>query len=315
LPVPVDSAAPVTAQSDWTATPYIETMPPARPRGFSLLAGVVAALLIAGAVGAVIEVHRSHEQGNPVAMINAAPGLTTHGGTAHFTANVAISLGGQAGPSITMSGATNFVNNESEMSISSAGLSSTIRLVSGVEYFQSSVIPLPAGAHWVEILPQDLGLSGTQPGLAGSGDPTQGLQFLGSTVGPPVKVGHGTVEGTSVTHYSVVFDLATLFARVGKAEGSISPTFAKGFEALAGKVDLAHIPGNVWLDSAGRVRQFSYTIAFQTAGQAFSEVETTTFSKFGSSVEVTAPPAGETVPFSAVKNEFAQALSPPGATA
>jgi len=248
-----------------------------------------------------------------VALIAAAPGATTHSRTAHIKATIAISLAGQVAPSITMSGDTDFVNKDSEITIGSGSLSSTVRLVSGVEYFQSPLIPLPAGAQWVKILPQDLGVTTAQPGLA-SGDPTQGLQFLGSTVGAPVDLGHDTVGAASVTHYSVTYDLASLFARVGKAESTLSPAFAKGFEALAGKVDFAHIPGDVWLDSAGRVRQFSYTIAFQTAGREFKEVQTTTFSEFGRTVRVTAPPAAETVPYSAVKNEFAQILSPPGTT-
>lgn len=300
--------------SDGPGTPYIESGARPRPRGVALLAGIVAALLVVGTMGAIVQAGRSKTTKTPLALINAAPSATTHGGSAHYTSTIAISLSGQAGASVKMSGETDFLNKDSQITVTSDGLSSTIRLLSGVEYYQSSVIPLPAGAQWVKILPQDLGVTGTQPGFSGSGDPSQGLQFLGSTVGTPVDLGHETLNGASVTHYSVIYDLASLFARVSQAGSTISPSFANGFKALAGKVDLARIPGHVWLDSAGRVRQFDFTIAFQTDGLAFSELETTTFSEFGTPVHITAPPASATVPFSAVRNEFAQLFSPTGPT-
>jgi hypothetical protein len=293
--------------SDWSGR---ETPAPAPPRGVALLAGVVAVVLVVGVVGAAIQAGRAKGTANPVSLMKAAPTATTHKGTAHFSSTVVLSLGGRAGATVALSGETDFVTGANETTTSSDGFSSTIRIVAGVEYFQSALIPLPGGAQWVKILPQDLGVTAARPGLVGSGDPTQGLQFLGSTVGTPVRLGHETVAGTSVTQYSVVFNLASLFARVGQAGSTISPRFAQGFQALANEVDLAHIPGHVWLDSSGRVRKFDYTIAFQTGGLLFSEVETITFSRFGAPVQVTAPPAPEIVPFSTVRSEFAQLLAP-----
>jgi len=295
--------------------PYLNTMAAPKSWVSALLGGIIAVLLVTGIVGAAVHIDRSSGRATPVALINAAPSKTADGGTAHFTTSVAITISGLNEGSLMTTGDADFTNKDSQMTLSSDGLSSTVRLVSRVEYFQSSVIPLPNGAQWVKILPQDLGVTATKPSVAGGGDPTQGLQFLGSTIGTPTILGHQNVAGASTTHYSVVFDLASLFARVSQAGSTISPSFAQQYEALSSKVDLAHIPGNVWLDSAGRVRQFNYTLAFQAAGVSFSEVATTTFSDFGLPVHVTVPPASETVPFSAVKKEFAQALSPPGAVA
>lgn len=268
------------------------------------LAVVIAIMLIVGVVGAFVVGGSSKP--SPTALVTDAPTTTFREGTAHFTSTVAIS--GPANVSFTLAGVSDFANKSTEMQLSVAGISETVNLIGGVEYLHTSLLTLPGGAHWVKILPQDLGVSAA-PTTAASGDPTQGLQFLGAMVGSPTVVGTGTVDGVSTTHYHVILNLQSLFARVGQAESSLSPTFAVGFQALQGQVDLTRIPGDVWLDPAGRVRRFSYTLNLHVGAAPISEVDTTDFSDFGAHVQVSAPAASDTVPFSAVKSQLSSILS------
>jgi len=285
--------------------PVAETIAqPPRRRSRRLIA--VAIVVVAAAGATIVLASRSGTGPTPVTLITAAAVRTEGGGTASFTQNISLTVFGRTEPVTTISGASDFATNTSEAHYSAAhGISSTIRYVGGVEYFQSSLIPLPPGAHWVRIVPQDLGATAAQPGSPASGDPTQGLQFLGAAVGNPVVVGHEMLDGVSVTDYKLTLDLADAVAKVGQATTHISSNLAKGIQALAGQVDLAHLPGEVWLDSRGRVRRFDMTISVRADGVPVTEVESMTFSDFGVPVTVVTPAASDTVPFSSVQGEFA----------
>jgi hypothetical protein len=297
------------SEEGWQPQPYLQAskLSPG-PAVFGSLAVVIAALLVASVVGAFVVGGASKP--TPAARLAAANMKTAHAGTAHFTSTV--SLSAPANFTFSFSGESDFAKKSTEMHLSTNGISETVRLVNGVEYFQSALLSLPNGAHWVKILPQDVGL-GSAPASAASDDPTQGLQFLGGIVGSPTVIGKAVVNGVSTTHYHVILNLKSLFARVGQAEGSLSPALGDGFAALAGQVDLTRIPGDVWLDSAGRVSRFSYSLNFHAGGQAISEVDTTNYSDFGSPVQVIVPAASDTVPFSAVKSQLSS--GPSGLTA
>jgi hypothetical protein len=291
-------------QDAWQPPSYLEAPAKTPDRTvIGVLAALIVVLLIVGAVGAVV-VSR-HSKPNPVALITAAPNTTANKGTAHF--NATVSLTGPADITFSLSGETNFSAKTTQLQVSAAGITETVRVVGGIEYLNLPLLSLPHGTHWVKILPQDLGVT-AGPSTTASWNPTDGLQFLGGNVGNPVDVGKQDIDGVSTTHYRVTLNLKALFDRVGSAERNLSPAIARGLEALQG-LDLTHIPGDVWLDSAGRVRRFSYTLNFQIDGVAVAEVETINFSDFGAPVQITAPAAGDTVPFSAVKGQISAALS------
>ncbi len=288
--------------ASWQTPQYLqEPRPPATPAVMGSLAGLIAVLLVISGIGALTVGRGSGAKPTNSSVIAAAQKATVHAGTAHFSATIALS-----GPStftVTLSGESDFAARSTQMSLSTHGIEETVRLIGGVEYYESSLLTLPAGTHWIKILPQDLGLSAS-PASAASGDPTEGLQFLGARVGQPMVVGKETVDGAVTTHYSVVLNFETLFAAVGKAESGLSPAFAKGFEALKGKVDLTRIPGDVWLDSSGRVRRFSYSLNLQAGGLGIHELETIDFTDFGAPVHINVPAASDTVPFSAIKDQL-----------
>jgi hypothetical protein len=84
------------------------------------------------------------------------------------------------------------------------------------------------------------------------------------------------------------------------------PGLARGLSAIAGKVDLAHLPAQAWIDGKGRVRKFTYTLTVPVAGTTISSEETLQFSNFGEPVDVVAPAASDVVPFTQVPDFFTQ---------
>jgi hypothetical protein len=182
-----------------------------------------------------------------------------------------------------------------------------IRYVGGVGYFQSSLLPLPAGKQWVRIDPRDLGISTSRMPAIGSGDPTEGLHFLGSIVGNPVEMSHEIAGGTVTTRYSVTLNLSGFFDKFAQTEGSLSPIVGTGLQKLREQIDLAHFPAEAWLDSDGRVRRLNLVLSFQGPDLTFEAKESTSFSDFGAPVQVNEPGVSETVPFSAAKDLLASA--------
>lgn len=265
------------------------------------LSAVIALLLVASVIAGVAIGRSGASKPSAAALVKAAPQTTVHARTARFTATVSIS--GPVNLTQKLTGASDFATNTTEINLAAAGVTETIRLVGGAEYFDSPLLTLPAGAHWVKIVPQDLGLSSV-PASDSHGDASQGLTVLAATVGPPTVLGRQSVDGVTATHYGVVLNLQGVFDRVGKAQSSLSPGLANGFQSLAGQVDLTRVPGDVWLDSAGRVRRFSYHLSFTAAGRPLTELETIDYSHFGEPVHVAVPPAAETVPFSSVKDQL-----------
>lgn len=307
---PPATAPPPVADPGWPQPSLADITPaPRRASGRKpalLVATVLMALLIAG----IVLVTTGHgSTADPTRLILAAASTTEHSSTAHLTSTLSINTMGLPLPPITMSGASDFAARATEMQLNAGGFSATIRYVNGVEYFQSSLIPLPGGAHWVTILPEDLGVSAGRNGALGGGNPADGLQFLGAAAGTPEIIGRDRLGDVGVTDYAVTLDLSSLLATMSQAGKNLSPTFARGLEALRNQVDLTRIPAEVWLDAQGRVRRFDLTLNLQVAGTALNEVQSTTFSDFGAPVHVTAPLSTDTVPFATVKARMSSILS------
>jgi hypothetical protein len=154
---------------------------------------------------------------------------------------------------------------------------------------------LPAGKKWLKL---DLKAAGAKQGvdiaqlqsLSGGGDPTQFLSYL-AKAGDVKKVGTEDVNGTSTTHYHAVIDFAKLAGSAGKAADSV-----RQLEQLSG---LKQLPTDIWIDSSQRVRR--QTVAISTTKPLpikFSlQID---YKRFGVPVDVQAPPADETVDYSAV---------------
>jgi hypothetical protein len=166
-----------------------------------------------------------------------------------------------------------------------------------VLYMRSDALTkgLPAGKSWLKL---DLKEAGAKQGvdiaqlqsLSGGGDPTQFLSYL-SKAGDVKKVGTEDVNGTSTTHYHAVIDLDKLAGSAGKAADSV-----RQLEQVSG---LKELPTDIWIDSSQRVRR--QTVAIETSKPLpikFSlQID---YKRFGVPVDVSAPPASETVDYADV---------------
>jgi hypothetical protein len=262
------------------------------------------ALVVIGAMVTAVIASRHASPPSPAVLVGGASNRTMATQTAHFSSTTTVSGASSGTYQVLESGNENFATKSLQANLDIEGQSETVRVVGDDIYLQPpALVPLPNGIHWVEISPQDLGTS-TSPSDLNVADPAQGLQFLGGAVGSPVVVGSATVGGVRTTHYRIVLNLRALFAKLGNAEGHLSPDLGRTLQTMSGDKQLTAVPGEVWLDSADRVRRIKFTLSLQIAGQTVDELSTTDFTNFGVSVVVDAPAPSDTVPISGVIGEI-----------
>jgi hypothetical protein len=288
----------------------VETAPeePKRSKGKWIALGV-ALVLAVGVVGAVIATRSNTSTEAPAVVLSRASQRTTSTGTAHVDVSVVLEENGQKITPFVLSGDENFGAHASDVTMSAQGRTYLEdRVLNGAEYLSSDFAVLPGGKSWVKITPADTGLDKNAQAVVSQSDPTQGLQFLSAVKGNPQVVGHENLGGIKVTHYSFTIDLqamADVLAKAGKKLNA--PGVASGVDQLkqAG-VDLAHIPGEAWIDSQGRVRKFSYSLGINAGGETGSATGTLVFSDFNAPVSVLAPPASDVLPFNQVPDYFSR---------
>ena len=154
---------------------------------------------------------------------------------------------------------------------------------------------LPGGKRWLKIdLKAAAGKQGVDitqlQSLSGGGDPTQFLTYL-AEAGDVREVGSEDVNGTPTTHYHATIDFEKLAGSAGKAADSV-----RQLEQVSG---LKKLPTDIWIDAAQRVRRQTVAIDVkQPLPIKFSlQID---YKRFGVPVDVQAPPAAETVDYSAV---------------
>src|SRR3954462_7517923 len=126
--------------------------------------------------------------------------------------------------------------------------------------------------------------------LSGGGDPTQFLTYL-AKAGNVRKVGSEGVNGTPTTHYHATIDFEKLAGSADKAATSV-----RQLEQLSG---LKQLPTDIWIDAAQRVRRQTGAIDVKQPLPIKSSLQID-YKRFGVPVDVQAPPADETVDYSAV---------------
>lgn len=161
-----------------------------------------------------------------------------------------------------------------------------LRLVGGDLYLKSPALQsLDGGKPWVHVsassyLQKEGQSTGPLGGFA-TGNPSDVLGLLQHLTGNVTTVGQEQVDGVQTTHYRATIDLTS-------PGTSTSSTVLS--QQLAQALGLADVPVDVWLDSAGRLRQLktSFDILGLTVGA------TEQMGSFGSPVTVTVPPASQT---------------------
>lgn len=161
-----------------------------------------------------------------------------------------------------------------------------MRLVDGTMYQRSEVFREAFGAEWISV-----DMTSIMPGFetmmqqAQQLDPTQALSQL-RDLGRVSEVGPETVNGVSTKHYTALMTMRDSFKAAGMDEATMQQ-----YVDMAG-IDLdADVPMEVWIDDQGLVRR----TRVQVSTEVFSTDTTTDILEYGVAVDVTPPPADQTV--------------------
>ena len=207
-------------------------------------------------------------------------------------------------------GVVDFTNHLSSMNLKVNGLSITA-VSDGTAVYEKlpAEAGLPQGKPWVKLTFADLGklsgIEGADSLVKGQNDPSATLSYLRGA-GEVTKVGTETVRGEKTTHYHAVVSYEQ-----AAAHGPASQ--AEALRSIAKVLGTPTQPLDVWLDADGRVRRQSEKIdlsqaKLSTANAALPKTVSTVaeFYDFGTSVNVTIPPANEVSNFSDVFGDAAK---------
>jgi hypothetical protein len=153
---------------------------------------------------------------------------------------------------------------------------------------------LPGGAEWVKLDVEELAKrQGVQlPGFGsiGQNDPSAFLDFLKAATPDLRNLGPAKIDGVETTHYLARIDLNRYVSRLPKAQ-------RKQLEPALAQLDQFTSGGQVrplvdaWVDAEGLVRRFAMTLSLPSGTQQAEMSLQMDLHDFGTSVEVTAPPA------------------------
>jgi hypothetical protein len=242
-----------------------------------------------------------------LALVGKAYADTMQTNSAKVAMAVDISTKGQSAHASGV-GVADWTTKQAQFSITAPGVAAPVeeRAINSTVYVQVPAADRAKtqGKAWVEAsISTNANQSQGLDNLIQPDDPQGALQVLQSQSSQVTRVGRAVIDGVSTTHFRATYDMA-------KAGSGASPTTIQRFVELTGT---STIPVDVWLDSAGRVRRLSLSISVvklpqgaTTTAQAQAELPlrvtiTLDLSAFGTPVAVTAPPASEVAPASAVQ--------------
>ena len=160
---------------------------------------------------------------------------------------------------------------------------------------------LPTGQSWIRL---DLEQAGTSLGVdlnqlmgqAGQ-NPSDVLDMLRAS-GSVQEVGTETVNGDSTTHYEATIDLAKAAGRLGdRAQQLVQNLIAQGAPSS--------IPVDVWIGDDGLVRKLTLDESLSAQGHSADVKLDLELSDYGTAVNVTAPPADQTLDLTSLLGQFA----------
>ena len=123
---------------------------------------------------------------------------------------------------------------------------------------------------------------------------TQGLAYLqGVSADGVTTVGPATVRGVATTEYSATIDLT-------KAAQGRSAAVQALLQKLQAKTGMTTLPVSVWIDAQGQIRREVLDESLTTNGVATGATVTIEYFDFGAPVDVTPPPASQTVDISSM---------------
>jgi hypothetical protein len=242
--------------------------------------------------------------------VAAAFARTTSTGSAKITTSTEVGAGQQNVP-VTASGVISFANAAADLTETLPGGqgSAETRFVNGKLYTKlpgSLVSSLSNGKPWISLDVGKLSQQGDgslqQLMTDSPSDPSTVLGFLRGAGSQVNTIGPDTVDGAKTTHYQVILDL-------DKASQGQSQQTRQATQALEQELGTHSLPAQVWLDDQGRLRKFMVdetlngtmpgnTSTTKPTGPIHFQ-STAVLSDFGTPVNVTPPPAGQTADLTA----------------
>lgn len=159
---------------------------------------------------------------------------------------------------------------------------------------------LPAGKQWVrmdlEKLGESAGLNMQQlMSMGGGNDPRRMLDYIRSAADLE-EAGEDTVRGVATTRYSGTFDVTKALDALPAEQRPL----AEAGMAMLRQAGLDQVPVQVWVDEDDYVRRIRQTYSLKLGGQQSSTSVELEFFGFGDPVNVTIPPADQTVDVSSL---------------
>ncbi len=244
-----------------------------------------------GASGADGTVSEGRTQRSSAKVVQATHAKTSQAKTARIKLSTTVSAGSDE-QTITGSGVLDLRDGTSRLRMGQGSRQLEQRIVDHVLYEKAPAAGgrLPQGKSWMKV---DLRRLDTSQGSGATmSDPADSFAYTKSLSGKDVrKVGEETVNGVSTTHYRVLLDLSKL---------------AKGDSAQERKLRARlgdSVPVDLWIDKGGRTRRQQILMTVKNSAQTGSSAiphqarakVVMDLSDFGTAVDVTAPPAGQTV--------------------
>ena len=264
-----------------------------RHRRRAVVAIGAAALVLAGAgISAALVLGGS---GNASAQeaVDSAATQTMNAQSADVSMSMDVSaLGHQV--SIAANGAVDFAHKTAtmNMTISAAGKQASAQEILDGSTLYENISGLgtsltPSGKPWVS---ENVSQANQSSSALNTLDPTSMLQHLVSIGGTVTSLGQTTHDGTSVTEYSATLPASVLEGQFGSASSSLRSIPGLNLPDL--KMNIYVTQGN--LLEAMDVPSFSVSVGGQTVSMSMSM----NLSNYGTTVNVTPPPANEVQPFS-----------------
>lgn len=178
-------------------------------------------------------------------------------------------------------GAFNYASGNGEMRFTLPGGAGELRqlVVGEILYMQ---LPNEPGSFY-ELRLADL----VDTSLAGTTDPTGGLQALEAANDDVVEVGRDEVRGRQTTHYRGTYDVKESLKVVKGATATL-------LQKTLGDTDLSAVPFDAYIDDEGRLVRMDQVLEItspQQQGQKIQVQSRVELFDFGVKVNVTAPPA------------------------
>jgi hypothetical protein len=276
-----------------------------RPPGKGYKGAVrVTRILLAGALGASALVLAAcgsvRQELDPVA---SAATKTAQSGGVKLTMSLDASGGGKSF-SLVGNGVFDDQHGTMTMTVPSLGQATVDYLTENGDAVVYLTMPslsgqLPGGKKWirldVEKAAQAAGLSLSAGSPSALQNPADALKLLEQS-GTFTTVGTETIDGVSTTHYHVTIDLQKAAAAAG-ASDAVKQLLQQGAPT--------DFPVDVWIDDSGYLRQVKESYS----GAKASTDITLQLSDYGTSVDVTAPPADEVFDATALASQFGSAAS------